>query len=152
MPLTPAFTAKAALIRQVRRQGTTQEELARRMGIRDREAVDILRPNMASPMSRLTLALQTTGRRLVLEDLPEEPGEHFHEPAGQTPMDDLEFIRRLRRYAVHQNIQWVMVDNDPEPGCTILMESRRARLPEEKLTTQELTNIMKNLGIITREF
>ena len=64
----------------------------------------------------------------------------------------LEFIRRLRRYAVHQNIQWVIVDNDPEPGCTILMESRRARLPEEKLTTQELTNIMKNLGIITREF
>ena len=89
MPLTPAFAAKAALIRQVRRQGTTQEELTRRMGSRDWEAVDILRPNMASPMSRITLALQTTGRRLVLEDLPEEPGEHFHEPAGQTPMDDL---------------------------------------------------------------
>ena len=56
MPLTPAFAAKAALIRQVRRQGTTEEELARRMGIRDWEAVDILRPNMASPMSRLTLS------------------------------------------------------------------------------------------------
>ena len=62
------------------------------------------------------------------------------------------YIPSPRRYAVHQNIQWVMVDNDPEPGCTILMEFRRARLPEEKLTTQELTDIMKNLGIITREF
>ena len=54
-------------------------------------------------MAQLERALRACGRRLVLEDIPDDSGHHLTESAvgdsGTLGMTRGEFIRRIRRYA-----------------------------------------------------
>ncbi len=82
--LTPYFAAKMALALEMRWQQMEPEELRRRMGIGETHLRKPLDPWEISGMKRLTQALQSLGRRIVLEDMledmPEDRGRHFHEP------------------------------------------------------------------------
>lgn len=104
--LTPAFAAKVAVITRMRAQGVSRDELGRRTGLAEEDLGRLLDPWEAAPMEHLTWALSVLGSRVVLEDIPEEAGFHFHEPAGDVDMHQDEFIRRLRRFALHRNLWW----------------------------------------------
>ena len=152
VPLTPAFAAKMALLLAMQKQQIQPEELQHRMGVTQKEIQDLLTPEGISPVNRLTQALQAVGRRFVLEDLPDDAGEHFREPAGPGMMEEAQFIRRLRRYASHRDIQWVLLDEEQDNRTTVRMGTRTAKLPEGDLSQQDLTNILERLDIEAREF
>ena len=152
VPLTPAFAAKMALLLAMHKQDIQPGELRRRMGVTPTEIQELLTPEAISPMNRLAQALQAVGRRLVLEDLPDDAGEHFREPAGPGLMEQAQFIRRLRRYAGHHGIQWVLLDEEQGNRTTVRMGNRTAKLPEGDMSQQALANILKRLDIEAREF
>ena len=151
--LTPAFAAKMALIEEMRLEQITPEELGRRTGIDSREIEQILDPWETSGMEQLTWALSALGLRIVLEDLPEETGEHFHEPAQPGPITRTDFIRRLRRRALHGNIRWVMMEEDQDGRPGVQIHDKVVPLPpQEEISYSELSGIIAELGFHKEEF
>ena len=170
VPLAPAFAAKTALLLEMRRQDVQAGELQRRMGITETGIRDLTDPGKISPLERLTQALQVMQTAVVLEDVPETPGDHFRRPAGPGPMGYDEFIRRLRRYCTHRNIQWALLHNDDDhdndndndndnddnketdDSINVRMNNRIARLPQEEFSPKELADVQKYLRINPPEF
>ena len=152
VPLTPPFAAKTALLLEMRRQHIQPEELRRRMGITPKAVQYLLSPARISEVNRLTQALQAVGRRIILEDLPDDTGEHFREPAALNPMEDTQFMRRLRRYAAHHGMEWVLLDYSPDNGSNVRLGTKTARFPDGMLSQQDLADILEQLGVDAREF
>ena len=150
--LTPQLAARAALITAVRTQGMAPEEMARRTGMTPEETSELLDPWNQAPLERLTWALQAVGRRVALEDLPEDSGEHFGEPAGPGPMGTGEFIRRMRRYALHRDLHWMLKDGEREDEITVHLEYQSAGLHQDQISAQELEKALEQLDIDPREF
>lgn len=67
IPVPPVTAAKAALYLAVREAGMTRVELARRLGCDEKEARRLLDPKAPTKLPRLIAALQTLGKRLVIE-------------------------------------------------------------------------------------
>ena len=147
VPLTPRFAAKTALLLEIQRQDLQPQELQHRMGVTADEVHNLLDPAQISPLHNLTHALQTVGRRLVVEDMPDDAGEHFQKPARLGPMDNTQFIRRLRSYATHRGIQWALLNHPPDDNTVIQFGELTTKFPEGTLSQQNLADITKRLGI-----
>lgn len=61
------LAAKAALYLALQDQGMTAADLARRLNIREREAVALTEPSSRPPVARLERALAAVGKRLVID-------------------------------------------------------------------------------------
>ena len=149
--LTPAFAAKMALLQAMEREDVSREELQRRLGASWQQTRDLLDPHRRSPMGTLTQALQTVGRRLVVEDIPPDGGEHLTEPAGPRSMEDVELIRRFRQYCLHRDLEWVI--RMPE-GREALIETGDAsvELPEGEIPRERVREMLDRLGVNQEEF
>ena len=156
----PAFAAKLALHAAMRQQGITREELAARLGVTHAQVHDMLDPYGETPLARTTLALQVTGRRLILEDAPADGGEHFCQPAlssGSLSMNSHEFIRRIRRHALANQVPWRLEDEGAQDNLgthtMIRVSSHATPLPEEdELTHEDTAALLGTLGINEMEF
>ncbi len=65
--LSAPMAAKLALHRAVRAAGISKSELARRLGIDEKDARRLLDPHHGSKLSALAAAVAVTGKRLVIE-------------------------------------------------------------------------------------
>lgn len=104
------------------------------------------------------------GCRLVVEDLTADGGEHICYPAltrGNLRMSYREFIRRVRRYALVNDLEWRIEDTafdeetiSDEEGCCLLRVGNHAiTLPEQdELGPDILESALKDLGINLRQF
>lgn len=150
--LSPRFAAKMALLLHMRRAGVSPGELTLRTGMGPGEVRELLDPGISSPLEQCAAALQAIGRRILIEDLPEEDGEHLHQPATVGPIGEDEFIRRLRRYALHRNIHWVIPDDSPEGNVRVQVGNRVAQLPKGEIPALERSHLLGYLGIREAEF
>ncbi len=67
VPLTWSMAAKASLYLALRESGVTQTELARRLGVDEKEVRRMLDPRHATKLPRIEAALAALGRRLVIQ-------------------------------------------------------------------------------------
>ena len=160
----PPFAAKLALYAAMRRQNITLDDLADRLGLSAADVEEMLDPCIHSSISRITGALQAAGCRLVVEDLTADGGEHICYPAltrGNLRMSYREFIRRVRRYALVNDLEWRIEDTafdeetiSDEEGCCLLRVGNHAiTLPEQdELGPDILESALKDLGINLRQF
>ena len=160
----PPFAAKLALHAAMKRQGITTPDLAERLGLRDSDIKEMLDPYVNNPISQLVRALQVAGRRLVVDDLAADGGEHIFYPAnslGNLGMSRREFIRRIRRYALAHALTWRIEDTafyegascDEENQSLLRVGSYVLTLPEEDVLAADVVSAMlKTLNIDSREF
>ncbi len=157
--MRPLVAAKLSLYTAMREQNITKSELAERLGI-DEEAVDgLLNSERSTPISQVIRALQVLGRRLVVADLPADSGVHFGRPAGDRPMEHQEFIRRVRRYALANDLEWRIVDpisaeEGEEEDVPVRLEIGDCvfTLPDGVIAPELLAALLEDLRIDRREF
>lgn len=158
----PLVAAKLSLYTAMREQNITKPELAERLGI-DEEAVDgLLNSERGTPISQVIRALQVLGRRLVVADLPADSGVHFGRPAGDRPMEHQEFIRRVRRYALANDLEWRIVDptfaeeeegeEDEDVPVRLEIGDCAVTLPDGVIAPELLAALLEDLKIDRREF
>ena len=155
----PPFAAKLALHVAMQQQGIARTELAERLGMDEAAVQEMLDPYVITPLSQLTRALQVTGRRLVVEDLAADGGEHIFYPAtrsGNLGMSRREFIRRIRRYALAHaltwRIEWPDIDEEEEPSL-LRAGNQVVTLPEADAFGPDVVELMlKGLNMDRREF
>ena len=159
----PLVAAKLSLYTAMREQNITKSELAERLGI-DEETVDrLLNSERGTPISQVIRALQVLGRRLVVADLPADSGAHFCRPAGDGPMEYQEFIRRVRRYALANDLEWRITDSifaeeeeegeeDEDVPVRLEIGDCVVTLPEEVIAPELLAALLADLKIDRREF
>lgn len=66
VPLAPPVAAKAELFRAMRQAGLTKAELARRLGISERQAEQMFDIHRVARLDRIEAAMRLLGRRLVI--------------------------------------------------------------------------------------
>lgn len=157
--LHPPFAAKLALHAAILRQEVAVTELCYRLGINEADVQQMLDPYVNTPISQLIRALQVIGRRLVVEDVPADSGEHFHYPAakiGNLDMSSREFIRRVRRYSLAHDLPWRIespdIDSESDPSM-LRVGGRVVTFPEEDtLESSVVESLLTELAIDTRQF
>ena len=122
----------------------------------------MLDPYVNTPVGHLIRALQVTGRRLVVEDIPEDAGNHIYHPAaglGSKGMSSAEFIRRIRRYALAHDLarrtEYTDLRDDDSEDARFLLRAGDwvVDLPDEpELGAESVTSMLNALGIDERQF
>ena len=67
-------------------------------------------------------------------------------------METWEFIRRIRRYALHRDMHWLLVDGNDDDRITFHVEDRTASLHHDIITEKDLDDALHQLGINPWEF
>ena len=148
-----AFAAKMALLITMNQERISPETLGDQLDLNNQEVQDLTNPFLTSPLSTLTRALYATGQRLVVEQIPQEPGEHPNTPAGPRAMDDDEFIRRVRQYCLHQGLDWrIEHQHHEDASVNIQVAGNSAPLPEGRFSPEMLASLQEALQIDPREF
>ena len=153
-----ALAAQLALMNAMRRIDASPENLAEHIGITPGEAHALVAPRGRQSMAQLERALRACGRRLVLEDIPDDSGRHLTESAvggsGTLGMTRGEFIRRIRRYALAHELQWRLEPMPGRPGLTQLdFDGRTIPLTDpEDLRDEWVRPALDYLGVTAREF
>ena len=75
VPVPPLVAAKLALYTAMREQGITHSELAAKLGLSETAVANLVNPDYGSHLTTVMRALHAVGRRLVIADLPADPGK-----------------------------------------------------------------------------